>query len=145
MNDLLDLLIHHEAALVLVVTFAARVGLPIPAAPLLVMAGGLAVGGLVSLPLVFASSVLANVLGDWVWFQAGRRFGYRVMAQVCRFSLSPDSCVRQSESLIARWGGSSLVAAKFVPGVSVVAAPMAGALGMSLPRFVWFDALAGAV
>ena len=65
------------------------------------------------------------------------------MKLLCRISLSPDSCVRQSESLIARWDGSSLVAAKFLPGIAVVAAPMAGALGMSLLRFLAFDVLAG--
>ena len=67
------------------------------------------------------------------------------MKQLCRISLSPDSCVRQSESLITRWGGSSLVAAKFVPGVSVIAAPMAGALGMSLARFLAFEVVAALV
>ena len=65
------------------------------------------------------------------------------MKLLCRISPSPDSCVRQSESLIARWDGSSLVAAKFLPGIAVVAAPMAGALGMSLLRFLAFDVLAG--
>jgi rhodanese-related sulfurtransferase len=67
------------------------------------------------------------------------------MRQLCRISLSPDSCVRQSESLITRWGGSSLIAAKFVPGVSVVAAPMAGALGMSTARFLAFELAASLV
>ena len=47
--------------------------------------------------------------------------------------------MRQSEALLTRWGGLSLVAAKFVPGVSVVAPPMAGALGMSSLRFLGFE------
>ena len=66
-------------------------------------------------------------------------------SQLCRISLSPDSCVRQGESLITRWGGRSLIAAKFVPGVSVVAAPMAGALGMSTARFLAFEIVAAVV
>ena len=98
-----------------------------------------------SISAALAVAILANVVGDGVWFQAGRSYGHRVMKLLCRISLSPDACVRQSESLIARWGGSSLVAAKFLPGLSVVAAPMAGALGMSLPRFLAFDVLAGAL
>eukprot|EP01032_Pedospumella_encystans_P037728 gene37728-42734_t len=61
------------------------------------------------------------------------------MRLLCRISLAPDSCVRRGEALIGDWGGLSLVAAKFVPGVSVVASPMAGALGMSVPRFIGFD------
>lgn len=145
MQELIDLVLRHGIAVVFAATLAARVGLPVPASPLLVVAGGLAVGGVLSLPAALAASIVANVLGDGVWYIAGRRFGHRVMGLLCRLSMSPDSCVRQSESLIVRWGGSSLIAAKFVPGVSVVAAPMAGAVGMSVWRFVGYDIVAGAV
>lgn len=145
MQTLIDLLIHHGLLLVFAITLAARIGVPVPAAPLLVVAGGLAAAGTMSLASALAVAILANVLGDGVWFQAGRLHGHRVMRLLCRISLSPDSCVRQSESLIARWGGSSLVAAKFLPGISVVAAPMAGALGMSVTRFLAYDVAAGAL
>lgn len=145
MLTLINLLIQHGLLLVFAVTLAARIGVPVPAAPLLVVAGGLAAAGSMSMAAALAVAIGANVLGDAVWFQAGRLHGHRVMKLLCRISLSPDSCVRQSESLIARWGGSSLVAAKFLPGISVVAAPMAGALGMPLTRFLAFDVLAGAL
>jgi len=145
MRTLIDLLIAHGLGWVFLFTLAARIGLPVPAAPLLVVAGGLAASGLISWPLVLLVSILANLAGDGLWYEAGRRHGHRVMRLLCRISLSPDSCVRQSESLITRWGGRSLLAAKFLPGISVVAAPMAGALHMSLTRFVAFDVLAGAV
>ena len=145
MQALIALVVQHGLIVVFATTLAARIGVPVPAAPLLVVAGGLAVGGTLSLPALLAVAVVANVLGDAAWFVAGRRYGHRVLGLLCRISLSPDSCVRQSEALILRWGGSSLVAAKFVPGVSVVAAPMAGAVGMSAARFVAYDALGGAV
>jgi membrane protein DedA with SNARE-associated domain/rhodanese-related sulfurtransferase len=145
MAGLIALLVQHGVLLVFLVTLAARVGAPLPAAPLLVVAGGLVVQQRLGLHTVLLASLLANLLGDAVWFGAGRRYGARVLALLCRISLSPDSCVRQSESLIVRWGGSALVAAKFVPGVSVVAAPMAGAVGMSTLRFVAFALLGGVV
>ncbi|MDN3922506.1 VTT domain-containing protein [Roseateles violae] len=145
MRTLIELLVQHGVLLVFLVTLAARVGAPVPAAPLLVVAGGLAAAGQLSGAWSFIVAVLANLLGDGVWYQAGRRFGHRVMRLLCRVSLSPDSCVRQSESLIERWGGSALLAAKFLPGISVVAAPMAGALGMPLARFIGFDLIAGAL
>ncbi|WP_144006913.1 VTT domain-containing protein [Pelomonas sp. KK5] len=145
METLVELLLGHGLLVVFVATLAARAGVPLPAAPLLVVAGGMAAGEALSLPLALAAATLANVLGDAVWYQAGRRYGHRVLRLLCRISLSPDSCVRQSESLIDRWGGRSLLAAKFLPGISVVAAPMAGALGMSVRRFVVFDLVAGAV
>ena len=139
MRDLLPLLIAHGALIVFLVTLAARAGAPVPAAPLLVVAGGVAMTGQLSLMVCLLASIVANVLGDAVWYQAGRWRGHRVMKLLCRISLSPDTCVRQSEGILSRWGGSSLIAAKFLPGISVVAAPMAGALGMSWKRFVAYD------
>ena len=139
MRDLIPLLIAHGVLIVFLITLAARVGAPVPAAPLLVVAGGVATAGQMSLLLCLAVSVLANVLGDAVWYQAGRWRGHRVMKLLCKISLSPDTCVRQSEGILSRWGGSSLIAAKFLPGISVVAAPMAGALGMSWRRFIAYD------
>ena len=50
----------------------------------------------------------------------------------------------QSHLLIDRWGGLSLIAAKFVPGVSVVAAPLAGALAMPWPRCIAYGLVAAA-
>jgi rhodanese-related sulfurtransferase len=76
------------------------------------------------------------VAGNAVWFAAGRRYGSSVLKFLCRISLSPDSCVRRTEDSFARWGGSSLLMGRFVPGVSLVAPPLAGALGMGWLRFI---------
>lgn len=149
MSALSSLMAEYGLLLVFAVTLAARVGVPLPAAPLLVVAGGAAMavpGGLLQLWLpALVVAIVANVLGDWVWYLAGRRYGHRTMGLLCRFSLSPDSCVLGSEALMTRWGGGALLAAKFIPGVSVVAAPMAGALGMPARRFLRDDLLASAV
>jgi membrane protein DedA with SNARE-associated domain/rhodanese-related sulfurtransferase len=145
MHDLLPLLIAHGIAIVFGITLAARVGAPVPAAPLLVVAGGVAMAGRISLLLCLAVAIVANIIGDAVWYQAGRWRGHRVMKLLCQISLSPDTCVRQSENILTRWGGSSLIAAKFLPGVSVVAAPMAGALGMSWRRFLFFAFVAALI
>jgi membrane protein DedA with SNARE-associated domain/rhodanese-related sulfurtransferase len=141
MQELLSLASERGVAVVFFATLAARLGAPIPASAVLVVAGGLAAMGQISLWATVAGALLGNVMGDAAWFYAGRRFGHRMMRLLCKVSLSPDTCVRQSESLITRWGGTSLIAAKFVPGVSVVAPPMAGALHMSTARFVGFDTL----
>ena len=144
MNSLLEWVAPHGVLLVFAATLLARIGLPVPAAPVLVVAGALAVSGGFGFGPLAAAAIAANLIGDALWFWAGRRYGHRVMRLLCRVSLSPDSCVRQSENFISRWGGSALIAAKFVPGVSTIAAPMAGALGMSVPRFLSFD-LVGAI
>ena len=145
MNELLALLAAHGAAVVFLATLAARLGAPVPAVPFLIVAGGLSVGGQVSFAAVVLAAVVGNILGDGVWFLAGRRWGYRVMRLLCRISLSADSCVQRSESILGRWGGLSLILAKFVPGVSVVAPPMAGALGMSNTRFLSYETAAALI
>lgn len=145
MNDFVALLASQGALLVFAATLATRLGAPVPAVPFLIVAGGLTVGGQLSFIAVVLAAVLGNILGDGAWFLAGRRWGYRVMRLLCRISLSPDSCVRRSESILGRWGGWSLIAAKFVPGVSVVAPPMAGALGMSNLRFLAYETVAALI
>ncbi|MDQ7958846.1 MAG: VTT domain-containing protein [Rhodocyclaceae bacterium] len=140
MNDLVSLLATQGPAVVFLVTLAARLGAPVPAVPFLVVAGGLAVGGTaLNAAAIVAASLLGNLLGDGAWFLAGRRWGYGVMRLLCRVSLSADTCVSRSESILGRWGGLSLIAAKYVPGVSVVAPPMAGAIGMSNARFLAYE------
>jgi membrane protein DedA with SNARE-associated domain/rhodanese-related sulfurtransferase len=145
MQEVTELVVQHGLLLVFAATLAARIGLPVPAAPFLVVAGALAAAGQMSWVLALAAAIVGNILGDGAWFLAGRRYGYRVLRLLCRISISPDSCVQQSESFITRWGGSSLIAAKFVPGISVVAPPMAGALGMSTLSFLGFETLSAAI
>ncbi|HKX40603.1 MAG TPA: rhodanese-like domain-containing protein [Burkholderiaceae bacterium] len=145
MPDLIDLVFRHGTLLVFTATLAARIGAPVPAAPVLAVAGAAAMVAQASLVELLAVAIVANLLGDGLWFWAGRRYGYQVLKLLCRISMSPDSCVRQSEAFIGRWGGSSLLAAKFVPGVSVVAPPMAGALGMSILTFIGYESLAALI
>jgi membrane protein DedA with SNARE-associated domain/rhodanese-related sulfurtransferase len=144
-QELIAHVVEYGAWLVFAATLASRIGLPVPAAPFLVVAGALGMLGQVSLVGALAAAIVASVIGDSAWFLAGRVYGYRMLRLLCRISISPDSCVSQSETFIARWGGASLLAAKFLPGVSVVAPPMAGALGMTLPAFVLFEVLAAFV
>ncbi|VTU37902.1 VTT domain-containing protein [Variovorax sp. PBL-E5] len=145
MNDFISLLANQGALVVFAATLATRLGAPVPAVPFLIVAGGLSVGGQVSFAAVTGAAVIGNILGDGVWFLAGRRWGYRVMRLLCRISLSADTCVKRSESILGRWGGWSLIAAKFVPGVSVIAPPMAGALGMSNTRFLSYETVAALI
>jgi membrane protein DedA with SNARE-associated domain/rhodanese-related sulfurtransferase len=142
---LIELLIQHGILLVFAVTLAARLGAPLPASPFLVVVGALTASGQISYVGALFAAIVANIFGDGAWFLAGRSYGYRVLKLLCRVSMSPDSCVRQSESFLTRWGGGSLVAAKFLPGISVVAPPMAGALGMSNRTFLAYESLAAAI
>ncbi|NMG29383.1 VTT domain-containing protein [Aromatoleum evansii] len=112
-----------------------QLGLPVPAVPTLLVAGSLAASS-GQAGAMLAAAVLASVFADWVWYLAGRIFGYRVLSGLCRLSLNPGSCVTQTEARFMRWGVWSLVVAKFVPGFSTVAPPIAGSLRMPLSGFL---------
>jgi membrane protein DedA with SNARE-associated domain/rhodanese-related sulfurtransferase len=136
MESLLAGLGHYGAWFVGANVLLQQLGLPVPAVPTLVVAGALAAAGKIGGIAVLAAAVAASVVADLVWFVAGRRYGYQVLRLLCRISLSPDTCVRQTEGIFERWGFYSLVLSKFIPGFSTVGPPMAGALRMSVTRFL---------
>lgn len=136
MDPLLVDLARYGVALVGFNVLLQQLGLPIPAVPTMMLAGALAVDGRISGSGVFAISVAATMLADTLWFWGGQRFGYPVLRLLCRVSMSPDGCVRQTEGIFARYGFYSLIVSKFVPGFSTVAPPVAGALRMPLARFL---------
>lgn len=138
-QELTRLATEHGAALVFLFVLVEQLGAPIPALPLLVVVGALAADGHLSPSLLLASALAAALAGDLVWYAAGRRFGHRVLKTLCRISISPDTCVRQTEDVFLRHGPASLVFAKFVPGWSTVAPPIAGALNMGTGRFLAYD------
>jgi membrane protein DedA with SNARE-associated domain len=131
---------RHGLPLVFGTVLGEQLGLPIPAMPTLIVAGALAVEKNFRASHALLLAVLASVIADMVWFLLGRRYGFRVLRTLCRISLSPDSCVRQTTTFFERWGMPSLLVAKFVPGFSTVAPPLAGAIGSSIFAFILFDA-----
>lgn len=139
MELLTQYLATYGLYLIFAVVLIEQLGAPIPAIPVLVVAGALAVDRSLSAVQVLLVAVAASLLADSSWFLLGRRQGVRVLKTLCRISLSPDSCVRQTESVFERWGMPSLLFAKFIPGFSTVAPPLAGAMGASLPSFLIYD------
>src|SRR4029453_2434115 len=139
MDQLIALIQKHGLWLVFGNVLAEQAGVPVPAYPTLIIAGAyLTVGEYRVLSLVLVGA-LAAVIADTFWYLAGRRFGTRVLRTLCKISLSPDSCVRQTETILERFGPSSMIFAKFVPGFASVATALAGALGLRYWKFVLFD------
>lgn len=117
---------------------------PMPGEPLLLGAGALAGTGYFRLWLAVTLALAGTVVGDLLWYEAGRRGGHRVLKWLCRIAIEPDTCVRRGENTFAHRGASALLIAKFLPGLNSIGQPLAGALGMPRHRFLLFDVL-GAV
>ena len=138
-----DVIDHYGAILVAANTFLHEVGVPLPLLPILLVAGARTTASDLNPVLLLLAVVAGMVLGNAVWYAAGRRHGLRVLKLLCRLAITPDSCVGRTESTFQRWGAWSLSVGKFIPGVSLVASPLAGATGMPWGRFLVFNAIGG--
>jgi membrane protein DedA with SNARE-associated domain len=138
-----DFLIRHGYAVLFGWVLLEQLGLPIPAAPLLVAAGALARAGKMNLTFAVALPFVAVILADLFWYLLGRYRGGRILKLLCRISLEPDSCVRRTENFFVRHGVRSLLVAKFIPGLNTAAPSLAGVFRMPVRRFLIFDSLGG--
>lgn len=143
MAQLSQLLHTYGVLIVFGTVLLEQIGLPIPAFPVLIIAGALAVDNGANWPATLAASVAGCLISDYFWFRAGRHYGKRILRLLCKISLSPDSCVSQTEDNFTRWGAKSLVVAKFIPGFNTIAPPLAGAMGTTTTRFVWLSIAGG--
>ena len=112
MQELLQLIMVYGLLLVFVVVFLDEIGLPVPSLPALVIAGAASVTGNYSIGSVIGVALCGALLADLIWYQAAQHLGRRLLALMCRISLSPDSCVRQTEDLFNRVGPWSLLFAR---------------------------------
>ena len=142
MSEIADFVVRHGEILIFLYVLADQLGVPIPAVPALLVMGALAGAGKVNAVLAVPLSVVASLLADLVWYALGRTQGARVLKLLCKISLEPDSCVRRTEDVFLRYGVRSLIIAKFVPGLSTVGPPLAGVVGVGVPRFAVYSALA---
>lgn len=140
MHRTLEFLLHHGYVVLLAWVFAEQAGVPVPSLPLLLAAGALAGSHQQN---IFASLFIvafAAVSADSIWYQLGRRKGIKVLQFLCKITIEPDSCVRRTEGVFSKQGARSLILAKFIPGLSTVAPPLAGIFHMRPRRFLLFDA-----
>jgi membrane protein DedA with SNARE-associated domain/rhodanese-related sulfurtransferase len=141
MNQASQFLIRHGLTLVFAAVFVEQLGLPLPALPWLLAAGALAAIGKFNLALGLLATVVACLLADTIWFYLGRYRGNQVLGLLCRISLEPDSCVRRTQNVFTRYGLPGVLLAKFVPGMSTVAPPVAGMSSISAWRFLLVDGI----
>jgi membrane protein DedA with SNARE-associated domain len=139
MDKAIIFLVSHGYLVLTAWVFAEQFGFPISSVPLLMAAGALAAAGKLGLAGITIFPIAASLLADSIWYEIGRFKGSSVLNLLCRISLEPDSCVRNTENLFARQGSNALVVAKYVPGLSTVAPPLAGMFGMRVASFLLYD------
>ena len=146
MVDLTILLLERYGLwLVALNTLLHEIGLPLPLTPTVLMAGADSVSGGAHPLALIAAVTLGTLLGNSVWFAAGRRYGSATLNFLGHASQAPHTWARRAEALFERWGWPAIVLGRFVPGVSLVAPPLAGALGMSWSKFIALSAAGAAL
>jgi membrane protein DedA with SNARE-associated domain/rhodanese-related sulfurtransferase len=145
MNTLLHWLADYGLVVAFVNVLVGQLGAPVPSYPILIVTGALSMQGRYSTAALFAIAILACLVADLSWYAGGRRYGGRVVRSVCRISISPDSCVRRTESLFARHGARSLVVAKFIPGFGAIATALSGNGRVPLGTFLFYDTIGAAL
>jgi membrane protein DedA with SNARE-associated domain len=145
MHATLEFLIKHGYIVLPAWVFAEQLGLPIPSLPLMLAAGALAGTGRLSFWASLFLVTIAALFADSIWYTLGRTKGIRILQFLCKISLEPDSCVRRTEGIFSKQGARSLLLAKFIPGLSTVAPPLAGIFHMRTRKFLLYDGLGSMV
>jgi membrane protein DedA with SNARE-associated domain/rhodanese-related sulfurtransferase len=138
----IDFFVDHAYAILFLWVLVEQLGIPIPSIPLMLTAGTLSATHRLSASSSLLAVVAACIVSDTAWYSLGRRYGNSVLRLLCKMSMEASTCVSKTEGYFTRRGPITLLFAKFVPGLSTVAAPIAGQTGMSYPRFLLYD-LAG--
>lgn len=135
----IHILLTYGYLLLFAWVLAEQLGVPLPAAPVLLAAGALSAQKQISFPLALVAAVFAALTADSVWFLIGKSQGHRVLRVLCKLSLEPTTCVRRTQDSFGRRRGTLLMFAKFVPGLGLLAPPVAAQNGMGYGAFLFFD------
>jgi membrane protein DedA with SNARE-associated domain len=144
MNQLLASMGRHGYALTFAVLLAETIGLPFPASIALVAAGAAIASHTLTATGVVVAALAGLVLGDIWQFWLGRYTGWALLGFLCRLSMNPETCMLRSAESFYKRGKTTLIIAKFIPGVNTMAAPLAGSMKMPFGQFLRLD-LAGCI
>jgi membrane protein DedA with SNARE-associated domain/rhodanese-related sulfurtransferase len=141
MNDFLSLIVHHGYVVICLIVFAEAIGVPVPGAVALVAGGAAAAAGTLYGPAVALFAVAAMLSADSLLYILGRHMGWTLLRFLCQVSVDPETCVLRSSESFYKSGRRLLLIAKFIPGVSMMAAPLAGSMKMPFSQFLGLDFL----
>ncbi|HEX4156162.1 MAG TPA: VTT domain-containing protein [Acidobacteriaceae bacterium] len=139
MSSMMLLFLHHAYSVMFGWVLIEQAGLPVPSFPVMLAAGTMSAAHKVHIALLLPIVLVACVVSDSGWYWLGKRYGGRVLNVLCRFSLEAATCLNRTQGSIARRGAFTLLFAKFVPGLSTMAPPIAGQAGVSYGQFVVYD------
>ena len=145
MNAIAQFVVQHGYSILFTAVFARQIGLPVPANLFVLAAGAIAASGKLAVLPVVLLAVIACVLADSAWYEAGRLRGEEVLHFIHRLTPNPEVHDRRAKSTFARYGPQILLVSKFIPGLDLVAPPLVGVSRASRLRFLTFETLGAAL
>jgi len=144
LHHLTDLLHDYGYGLVGLVVGLEAMGLPLPGESL-VIAAALYAGSTheLSIPFVVAAAAAGAIIGDNIGYLIGRVVGLRLLRRYGSYVLLPPERLEVGRRLFAKHGGKVVLFGRFVAILRTLAALLAGANGMSWPRFLLANAVGG--
>src|SRR5581483_7200147 len=139
MNDLVSAVARHGYALTFAFLFGQAMGLPLPASIAMIAAGAAIASHTLAGPGLFLAAFTALLLGDTIQFWLGRYTGWALLGFLCRLSMNPETCMLRSAESFYKRGKTTLIIAKFIPGINTMAAPLAGSMKMRFGQFLRLD------
>ena len=136
---IIDLFARYGYAVVFVGVFLENAGIPVPGETALLAGAALARTGRLSLPWVIVTAVAGAILGDNLGFLIGRRGGRALVNRFgARVGLTRDRLL-QFDRFFDRHGAKTVFIARFVTGLRVFGAVLAGTSDLSWGRFLFYN------
>ncbi|MES2391093.1 MAG: VTT domain-containing protein [Acidobacteriota bacterium] len=136
---LLHMLVRHTYSVLFGWVLAEQGGIPLPSVPLMLAAGTMSAAHKLHLAYALPLVMLACLISDSAWYFLGKRYGTRILNLLCKFSLEAATCVSKTQGTVIKRGAFTLLFAKFVPGLSTMAPPIAGQAGIGYLEFAIYD------
>lgn len=118
------------------------VGFFLPGDSLLVVAGLFAAAGKLNVAVLLSSLFIAAVVGDAVGYYTGAKMGPKLFRRQKSLLFRP-SHLQKAHHFYEKYGGKTIIIARFVPIVRTFAPIVAGAAQMPYRRFFMFNVVGG--
>lgn len=121
-------------------------GIPLPGETILLLASFLAYSERqLSLPWIMVVATLAATLGDNLGFAIGYHGGRPLLERYQSVFRIRKKTLMRGEELFTRYGAATVLFARFIFGLRIIAGPMAGVLRMPWRKFLPFNFLGAAI
>lgn len=118
------------------------IGFFLPGDSLLVVAGLFAAAGKLNVMILLSTLFVAAVVGDAVGYYSGLKLGPRIFSRQQSLVFRP-SHLRKAQEFYEKYGGKTIIIARFVPIVRTFAPIVAGAAQMPYRQFVIYNVVGG--